>query len=68
MHVFKIISLLGRAKEKNIFRDAEEWIIKEDGDWLFSFENICEVLGFDPVYIREGLMRWKENKLGMHPK
>jgi len=54
----------GRA----LYRDAEEWILEEDSDWLFSFENICEVLGFSPHYVRQGLIRWKEKKLAQRPK
>lgn len=48
------------------FRDAQEWIIEEGGDSLFSFENICEALGFNPQYVRLRLLRWKERKLARH--
>ena len=27
-------------------------------DWVFSFENICETLGLDVGYVRQGLLRW----------
>ena len=53
----------GRA----LFRDAEEWIVEEGSDWLFSFENICEVLGLDPQYVRQGLLRWKQRSLAGRP-
>ena len=57
--------LLTRDKrKKSLFSDAEEWIVEENTDWLFSFQNICEVLGLNPQYVREGLMRWKERELG----
>ena len=39
-----------------------------EGDWVFSFENICETLGFNPAYLRQGLLRWVANKLPKHPK
>jgi hypothetical protein len=55
-------------KGKGLFREAEEWILERNHDWLFSFENICEVLEFSPQYVREGLMRWKEKKLAERPK
>lgn len=48
---------------RTIFQDVELWILEQGSDWLFSFENICEVLGFNPEYVRLGLMRWKEGKL-----
>ncbi len=61
--------LLARdGKGRAMFREAEEWVMEEGSDWLFSFENICEVLGFDSQYMRQGLMRWKEKKLAERPK
>lgn len=56
------------TKGKTIFRDAEEWILEAEKDWLFSFDNVCEVLGFDPQYVRKGLMRWKETHLAGRPR
>ena len=44
-----------RAKE-NLFREAEEWINSND-DGIFSFNNVCETLGFDPKALRDGLER-----------
>lgn len=55
-------------KGKALFHDAEDWILEKNSDWLFSFESICEVLGFNPQYVRQGLMRWKETKLAERPK
>ena len=49
----------GRA----IFDQTEQWITEENNDWLFSFESICECLGFDPEYIRKGLLLWKNSHL-----
>jgi len=37
------------------FREAEQWIMEEGDDWLFSFANVCELLGLDPQYIRRGV-------------
>jgi len=54
----------GRA----LFREAEEWIVEEGSDWLFSFENICEVLALDPQYVRQGLLRWKQKMMAERPK
>lgn len=62
-------SLLARDKRRKVlFSEAEEWIMEEDGDSLFSFESICEVLGLNPKYVREGLMRWKEKEFAKRPK
>ncbi len=37
--------LEGRNRET--FLEAEEWIEDQDRSWLFSFQNICDVLGLD---------------------
>ncbi len=55
------------GKGKATFREAEEWILEENSEWLFSFENICEVLGINPQYVRQGLIRWKEMTLARRP-
>ena len=49
-----------RAKNKRLFDETEEWISTPGGNWIFSFDNVCESLGFNPEYARRGLLRWKE--------
>jgi hypothetical protein len=36
------------------------------GDGLLSFDTICETLGINPEYVRQGLLRWKEKRLPKH--
>jgi len=48
------------ARGEQLFREAEEWIEDPDRTWLFSFQNICDVLGLDASYLRRGLHAWKE--------
>ena len=48
----------GRRADR-LFKEAEQWIAEEGGNWIFSFENICWTLGIDATYLRKGLMRWK---------
>jgi hypothetical protein len=56
------------GKGKVLFLEAEEWISDRDTDWLFSFANVCEMLGFEPTYLRDGLIHWKAEKLENHSK
>jgi hypothetical protein len=49
-----------REKEKRLFEDTEEWFVSDDREWIFSFINICDLLGLDPDYVRKGLWRWRE--------
>jgi hypothetical protein len=50
--------------ERKLFLDAQLWIMTRNDDWLFSFENICEVLGLDPDFVRSGLAHLKEQHTG----
>ncbi|NQY90185.1 MAG: hypothetical protein HRT46_00835 [Deltaproteobacteria bacterium] len=43
----------GRAE----YQSAREWIDDDEREWLYSFENVCEVMGFDATYLRERLAR-----------
>lgn len=46
-------------QQRKAREDAIAWInAREEGDWIFSFINVCETLGFDPNYLRAGLTRW----------
>ena len=49
---------------QQLFCEAEEWIESTDRSWLFSFENICDVIDLDADYLRRGLHAWKERAHG----
>lgn len=51
------------SKGQRLFRDADEWINLEDKHWVFSFDNVCEMLDINPDYMRRGLRQWKERKI-----
>jgi hypothetical protein len=55
-------------RERTLFNATEDWVCDETGDYLFSFEYICEVLKFNPKYLREGLLRWKQKQLNQRQK
>ena len=42
---------------------AVEWIAHEDKRWVFSFDNVCDMLDINADYMRVGLGRWKERKI-----
>jgi hypothetical protein len=42
---------------KERFRDAESWIMEPGNEWIFSFDNVCDLLGLDPQYVRQGLRK-----------
>jgi len=49
-----------RRREKKIFKETEEWFFSTENEGVFTFENICALLGIDPGYIRRGLTLFKE--------
>ncbi|HEY7322252.1 MAG TPA: hypothetical protein VIE89_32200 [Candidatus Binatia bacterium] len=45
-------------RQKKQYEEAKHWVTtNEESEWIFSFRNICEVLGLDPDYLRRGLIR-----------
>ena len=41
---------------KERYREAEQWIMGGGDDWIFSFTNVCELLGLSPDYVRRGVI------------
>jgi hypothetical protein len=64
---YQINVMAQSGKRQRLFRNAEEWIMERDGDWVFSFVNICDLLQLHPEYLRQGLLRWKDKKLADSP-
>ena len=51
---------------KRIFTEAAQWIFSPDEDWLFGFNNICEMLKLDPNYIRRVLRQNAQERLQLN--
>ena len=49
---------------EQLFQEAEAWIEDLDRAWLFSFQNICDVLDLDAEYLRRGLRALKQRAQG----
>ena len=60
---FQKYVLARKPSGKQLFRDAEDWFLDKDSEALYSFENICDTLGFHPDHIRKGLLVWKEARI-----
>lgn len=41
--------------------DVEIWLESRDMSWPFSFESICQALDMEAEYLRNGLLRWRDN-------
>ncbi|MBI2121895.1 MAG: hypothetical protein HYT98_02125 [Candidatus Sungbacteria bacterium] len=60
VHCFQKYISFSSRRGRTLFLDADTWIQEKDANDLFSFEGVCDHLGFDADYVREGLNRWKE--------
>jgi hypothetical protein len=48
---------------KRLFQEAEQWLCGEGGEGPFSFEMVCETLGIEPSFLRNGLKEWRRQQL-----
>ena len=62
VNVFRLYAFTDSTPKKKLFWDARRWLWADDWLWPFSFRNVCEVLGLDPGYLRQGLMHWKDRQ------
>jgi hypothetical protein len=67
VNCFQTNVFAANGKAKRLFNETEEWVMEQAGDWVFSFQNVCETLGLNPRYVRQGLMRWKQKQLDGQP-
>jgi hypothetical protein len=63
VNCFQVYVTAQGGRGRKLFNDAHKWIMRTDDEWIFSFVNVCETLGFNPAYVRQGLRRWKQKKL-----
>lgn len=61
VNVYRLYALVKTGRRRKLFLDTQRWLWQRGDNWPFSFENICEVLGFDADYLCAGLRRWKEH-------
>ena len=59
---FQKYALASDKRGRELFQDAEEWILETNSSSFFSFENICAHLELNADYVRRGFMRWKAAK------
>ncbi|MGH7874606.1 MAG: hypothetical protein ACREQO_20645 [Candidatus Binatia bacterium] len=52
-----------REKERRIFAETEGWFGSDDREWIFSFLNVCDLLGLDADYLRKGISRWRDGAI-----
>lgn len=61
-----ILCYLGRGRRRRmdpriLAREAEFWILREDWESPFSFNNVCATLGLSPDSARRIILSWKRD-------
>jgi hypothetical protein len=54
------------SKRRQLYIEAEAWIGAEEDDGTFSFDNVCDLLGMNPDYLRQGLLAWRDRERARH--
>jgi len=44
------------AVERDLYRDAYDWVMSDDCSWPFSFLNVCRLLKVAPEILRQELL------------
>lgn len=44
-------------KQRALYEEARDWFASEDRSHLYAFENVCDVLGIDPAWLRRRLLQ-----------
>lgn len=64
IHCFQQYSMARDRAGKQKFSEAQSWILRQGRDWVFTFDNICELLGLDPQYVRRGFRESEKTAAG----
>ena len=64
LHRYQRSLFTRNESSKEYRREVESWFGSKNGDWIFSFENICGEFAIDPEWIRGKLEQWKRKRAG----
>lgn len=59
---FQQYCLAKNGTRKRLFQNVERWFFAPSSGWIFDFETICSVLGFEPDYVRKGLVQLRQRE------
>jgi hypothetical protein len=60
IHTYRKFRTARSRVGRECFREVEEWIMAGRDEWIFSFNNVCDLLDLDPDYVRRGVLEPKE--------
>lgn len=55
------------GKQRALYDEARDWFASSDQTRLYDFENICNVLGIEPDYLRRRLVEVRDRRQAAAP-
>ena len=68
IHCFRHYSAAHDRVSKQRFREAETWINRHERDGVFTFDNVCELLGIEPEYLRRKIFEEERSEKKAEPQ
>lgn len=59
VRTFHVFVHARKPGERQQFEEVEAWIISDDTEYVFSFVNVCTLLGLSAEAVRTALRIWK---------
>ncbi len=50
IHVYRMYQHSKNREVKERYREAQGWIRHHGNDWIFDFDNVCDLLGLNPDF------------------
>lgn len=68
IEAFRRTALSCRPMDVEEYAETVDWLAANDWDSVFSFNNLCETFGFDPLPFRRALLTWEAEGAVATPK
>lgn len=68
IEVFRRTAHSRLERDREEFVETAEWLVATDWESVFSFVNLCETFGFDPMPLRRALLHWEASGDDVGPK
>jgi hypothetical protein len=62
IRTFHLLVHARKPGERQRFEEVEEWITSADTEYVFSFVNVCTLLGLNAEAVRTRLLTWKASQ------
>jgi hypothetical protein len=62
IRTFYLLAHARKPGERQQFQEVEEWFTSVDTEYVFSFVNVCMLLGLDAEAVRTPLITWKASQ------